>query len=625
LDEAKMIRDLPIAAAHLLDLTAWITLGAALIVSTAAFIVMRLYLRRVFRESQRSPSLFQAGPTVDSTRPALLPARGSLELQTERPVESASPAPPRSPTFQHAERAFRRAARAYALGGSVHAATSVSLLFLFGINAFPSPPSRLTSLGCYAAVFWSWSFITMITLALFWGPDRRIRGLLILAYLSVLPAMGVALQLAGAPALPFADVGLMPKDTAARLLSLASAATGHLITAETVTFSPLSQPILFWGLGGAPILMPFITFNRPIRGTVGPLFINLALMMLLTTVGIMDSVLYTSPGHWLARHIKRVLGGSTFEVLLVASVALSGVVAWFGLLWIARRYRRMQLSDQTFLFDALWLAVSIWICVYLMGSRIPFVYFVGLLPFALYRMTVGYGLKPLAARAASRPVGRLLFLRVFGSPSRSEKLFDLLAARWRYAGNIQLISATDIARGRFEPDEFLDFISGRFAGSYISTGVDLDRRLEDLHNRPDPDGRYRVNEFFCRVDTWQQTVRRLMAQSDLVVMDLRAFAPGRKGSIFELGALIDEVPLRRIVLLMDQTTDEPLLRRTLDDLWRGIRPQSPNAYGGIGRLRMIDLGCGYPAAVRRLMQLGDDVMTGSGMANEGVPSEEKGG
>ena len=613
-----MIRDVPVAAAHLLDMTAWITLGAALIVSTAAFIVMRLYVRRVFRESQRSSALFQAAPTVGGTRPALLPPMGPLELQRESHMNSASPAPARSPTFQHAECAFRRAVRVYALGGSVHAATSVSLLFLFGSYPFPSRLSRLTLLGCYAAVFWSWSFITMIALALFWGPDRRIRGLLVLAYLGVLPAMGLVLQLAGAPALPFADVGLMPRETAARLLALASAATGRLVAAETVTFSPLSQPLLFWSLAGAPILLPFLTFNRPVRGTVGPLFINLALMMLLTTLGIMDSVLYTAPGNWLARHVKRVFGGSTFEVLVVASVALSGVVAWFGLLWIAHRYRRMQLSDQTFLFDALWLAVSIWICVYLMDADIPFVYFLGLLPFALYKMTVGYGLKRLPARAASRPVARLLFLRVFGSPSRSEKLFDLLAARWRYAGSIQLISATDVARGSFEPDEFLDFISGRLAGSFISRGVDTDRRLEGLHNRPDPDGRYRVNEFFCRVDTWQQTVRKLMAQSELVVMDVRAFTSGRRGAIFELGALIDEVPLHRVVLLIDHTTDEPLLRRTLEDLWRRMEPESPNAHGGTGRLRIIDLGCGYPAAVRRLMQLGDEVLRGSGTANEGV-------
>ena len=67
------------------------------------------------------------------------------------------------------------------------------------------------------------------------------------------------------------------------------------------------------------------------------------------------------------------------------------------------------------------------------------------------------------------------------------------------------------------------FSQRALANAYISTGTDLDRRLTGLDLRPDPDGRYRVNGFFCRVNTWQQTVTRLMAQSDLVVMDLRAF------------------------------------------------------------------------------------------------------
>jgi len=326
-------------------------------------------------------------------------------------------------------------------------------------------------------------------------------------------------------------------------------------TAAGVTFSPLSQPMLFWSLSAAPVMIPFIAFNRFIRGTVGPLFINLALMM--------------------------------------------------ALLWIAHRYRSKHLSDQAFLLDALWLSVSLCVSVYLMGNNDQFRYLLGLLPFVLYKITVGYGLKRLATRAELLPRARLLFLRVFGSPSRSKRLFDLLAARWRYGGSIQLISATDVARGRFEPDEFLDFLSGRLGSAYISTGTDLDQRVAKLDLRPDPDGRYRVNEFFCRNDTWQQTVTKLMAQSDLVAMDLRAFTSERKGCIFELSALIDDVPLHRVVLLIDQTTDELLLRQTLADLWRGINPQSPNACGGIARVRMIDLACGYPAAVRRVMQLGD--------------------
>jgi hypothetical protein len=316
------------------------------------------------------------------------------------------------------------------------------------------------------------------------------------------------------------------------------------------------------------VAIPLLAFNRFIRGTVEPLFITLALTMVLSTITGVDLFLYTSPGLWLASYIKGVFDRSTLVVLMVTSLMLSAIVAWFGLLRTARRYRRRQSSDQTFLLDCLWLSVSLWVSVYLMETGYPFGYLLGLLPFALYKVVVRYGLKRLAVGAKPLPKAGLLFLRVFGSSRRSEKLFDLLAAHWRYAGTVELISATDVARGRFEPDEFLDFISGGTAGAYISSDADLDRRLAEFDLRPDPDGRYRVNEFFCRANTWQSTVTRLMTRTDLVVVDLRAFTSERRGVLFELGVLIDMVPLHRVVLLTDQTTDQPLLRRTLTDLWR---------------------------------------------------------
>jgi hypothetical protein len=601
--------DLSSGATQFFDVSMWATLGAALLISTTVFVIMRLYVRTIFRESQRGASFPQGSPSVEEgTRPPQLPAIGPLQIQIEKPSGARSLAPPRSPTFQYAKTAFRRAGCFYALGGFVAAATSAGLLFVFQIYSVPSTPSQLTMLACYAGVLWSWSFFTIVALALFCGPDRRLRGFLFLVYVGMLPVMGVLLQLASAPRLPFADVGLMPKDEAALLLSFASAVTGQPVSGAAVTFSPLSQPILFWSLSAAPVMIPFIAFNRFIRGTVGPLFINLALLMVLLSFLIVDLALYTAPGFWIARHSKGTFGGSTFAVLMVISLILSAFIAWFAILWIARRYRHKQLSDQTFLLDALWLSVSLCVSVYLMGSNDHFGYLLGLMPFALYKLTVGFGLKRLAARAEPLPGARLLFLRVFGSPSRSERLFDLLTGRWRYAGSVQLISATDVARGRFEPDELLDFLRGRLRSAYISTSTDLDQRVAKLDLRPDPDGRYRVNEFFCRNDTWQQTVTKLMTQSDMVAMDLRAFTSERKGCIFELSALIDEVPLHRVVLLIDQTTDEPLLRRTLADLWQRMKPQSPNAYGGIARVRMIDLACGYRAAVRRLMQLGDQLI-----------------
>jgi hypothetical protein len=242
-----------------------------------------------------------------------------------------------------------------------------------------------------------------------------------------------------------------------------------------------------------------------------------------------------------------------------------------------------------------------------MGDPRRFYYLLGLVPFAVYKLTLAFGLRRSKKKTDGLPEARLLYLRVFGAAGRAEKLFDLLSARWRHAGSIQLISATDIARGRFEPDEFLDFVSGKLTSTYISSEDDLDRRLALLPERSDPDARYRVNEFFCRADTWQRAVSRLAATSSLVIMDLRAFSANSRGCIFELSVLIDEVPLHRVALLIDRTTDEPLLRETLLGLWQFVNPRSPNA-GSPARIRFIDLAHGYPGTVRHLVALGDEIL-----------------
>ena len=111
-----------------------------------------------------------------------------------------------SPTFQHAENAFRRAACVYALGGCVHAATSAGLLFLFGIYSLPYTLAVNNDGVLYRRVLVV-VFDHSVALALFWGPDRRFRGAPHLGIRGMLPAVGVLLQLAGAPALPFTDVG----------------------------------------------------------------------------------------------------------------------------------------------------------------------------------------------------------------------------------------------------------------------------------------------------------------------------------------------------------------------------------------------------------------------------------
>ena len=72
------------------------------------------------------------------------------------------------------------------------------------------------------------------------------------------------------------------------------------------------------------------------------------------------------------------------------------------------------------------------------------------------------------------------------------------------------------------------------------------------------------------------TVSRLARDADAIFMDLRGFSPSNRGCIFEIEQLIESVPLDRIVLLVDKTTDVPFLERTLTAAWQRVPVDSPN-------------------------------------------------
>ena len=129
------------------------------------------------------------------------------------------------------------------------------------------------------------------------------------------------------------------------MLAYASAVMGQPVDRRHGALLLLLQPLLFWSLAASPLLMLALFFNRFVRGTVGPLFISLALVMVLSTVVIGDVMLQTSPGVWFSSHIKKTFGDSTLAILIAVSVVLSGVLASMGLLWVVRQYRRRHLND----------------------------------------------------------------------------------------------------------------------------------------------------------------------------------------------------------------------------------------------------------------------------------------
>jgi hypothetical protein len=149
----------------------------------------------------------------------------------------------------------------------------------------------------------------------------------------------------------------------------------------------------------------------------------------------------------------------------------------------------------------------------------------------------------------------LLVLRVFQRDAAVERLFDQVVERWRLTGNTVLIAGTDLVSRTLDPDDLFAFLNGRLAQRFIASEAEIPRRLAELDLRPDPDGRYRVNESYCFDTTWQAALRALVAASDVVLMDLRGFHAGNRGCRFELDVLAGAAHLRHVVLLFDAATD----------------------------------------------------------------------
>jgi hypothetical protein len=173
------------------------------------------------------------------------------------------------------------------------------------------------------------------------------------------------------------------------------------------------------------------------------------------------------------------------------------------------------------------------------------------------------GLSISSSRLLAQPGTRLLVLRVFGFRSRSEKLFDSVAQRWRFRGGVTMIAGSDLAARTMDPDDTLAFLAAELQSRFVRGPQDLQDHLLQMDDSSDPDGRFRVAEFFCYENTWSDTLAALLGRSDAILMDLRGFSEKNSGCIFELKQLTIQQRLGDTVFVVDASSDLKLLESTL--------------------------------------------------------------
>jgi len=181
---------------------------------------------------------------------------------------------------------------------------------------------------------------------------------------------------------------------------------------------------------------------------------------------------------------------------------------------------------------------------------------------------------------------RLLMLRVFGSPSYDDLI--ALIQPWRRVGVIQHLDGFDTIGTR--PEAIAAVKAGRLEDILVETREEVERELSALSLKPDNDLLFGRHAFQCTDRTWQLAVRGMMDRADAVVMDLSSLSPTNQGCAWEIGQLLDRVPLSRVTLLVNDSTDLECLQAILDAAARRVAANSPNRDD--------------PAAVWRLVRIG---------------------
>ena len=528
-----------------------VLLGGALLALPASLLLLWLYRRAVLRSMNATA---RGGDATAKVRAAAAgPARAlNIAFADARSVAGAAP------ETGGVLRGPWHAAAVYALGGAAYACVMSVPWIAFTTDAGVGPVKLAT-------FFWTFLWPAVIAAGIVACTTRAARLKLLGAYAGVF-ALLAAVALARSPNLRWYD------------------------------------PAVFWVItNGAETALLFLFLARPIRA-VGPLVVTFAILALagsllaLNVVGASDDRIRAAVE---AGALLGLGGTEIFVYTLVFGFALFALGGWLVLRRLGQRYQRKRLSDESLTIDTVFLFFGI-------SQSVSFAFegaawaATGLAAFLAYKLVTIVAFALLRRRPVPAP-RRLLLLRVFALGARSERFFDVLRKHWLRLGSVSMIAGPDLVTSTVEPHEFLEFASGELAGRFVTGRPDLERRIAAIDRARDPDGRYRVNEFFCHADTWQMTMHRLVEESDVVLMDLRSFAPANRGCVYELGELLEAIDLARVVFVVDRTTDRGFLETTLRVLWSAVGPGSPNRRASAPTARLLAVERSTAAEIRGLM------------------------
>ncbi len=440
------------------------------------------------------------------------------------------------------EGAMRRRTSAAWLLTTAICGLPMAIAYMSAANMGLSPTYALGLTFCYMI-----ASLPMIAVSLAWPPLRIVGGFVVmmLCFAVLFLAAGVVERSVGGRPLGWQIFGLIP------------------LFGE-MAWNQLWMAGLFW----------LMSWPVRLRGVVPITF---------------AALLVFGSAPFVGSRLTAALAGTDFGTPWVLALGLNGIfllialpvggLAWLRLRKLAADYDAKRFSDAQLLARTWWLmlVVTVGFDILIARERPLFALLLVAGEILFFSPVNRWVMKRLdvAGQGAARHVPTLLLLRVFGYTARTEHLFDRVAARWRLIGPVTMIAAPDVTARTIDAGDYLRWLTGRVDELFVTSRASLDAKLAALDLNPDPDGRFRINEFCCRDSTWQATVVELMLRADAVIMDVRGITQARRGCEFELQQLAQRLPPQRLVLVVDGTTDKGVLQ---------------TAFGpGLGEARMVEV------------------------------------
>lgn len=445
--------------------------------------------------------------------------------------------------------------------------TGLSMAASFAMFASFSGPVVLLGVSAanFGRLFWTWfapatfAAVAMQVMVASVAADEKLSHVLwaLLAVL-LITGGGVALRRGLPRAWQEAALGWLRRHP---VLGTAALVLGVLVLL-LVTAAWMREDSFLYLLGGCTvgalaIALCWFTLVDRIRRIVAPLLAAGYFAAIAAGLGVLELALPAEGDVGLLR-----LGGA-----LAAAVAAGWLARNFMLSWIGLAYQQKVFSDAQFQVFCWMVSVSgviVSVGTLTRGEQARLLDPINLwllaatvLALLVYWAVTRYGVQPLASNK------RLLVLRVFSRDRRGERLLDEIEYRWRFIGPIVLIGGRDVAERTIDPAKAANFLRGRLMDIFVPTLHALHKQVVAMDESPDPDGRYRVNEFFCFDDLWKEAVRQLLDSSDAIVVDLSEFTGERKGTAYELGLLMQRGALPRSVFLVSAMTDLDAVREAL--------------------------------------------------------------